>query len=333
MLMTALVDPAAFDKKLFGGAYYGSCVKHFLEDMVIENGLLLADCKSRLIKDLERQINALPSKYGIPIQEYMVKALSNRRRFVELEAPSDSDLSSLIYRCPPDAIFTSPERVTCFKGSVPTETSVLSFLDYQDSRFQNRRRRFQRGHLDLEQLGYTGSKEIFARTVRFAKKLGIYDKQIGRTNSRGIKRFFEGIDYILDIWRKNGYFMTKNSFREVDIYTCIKHGCSKEYRIQAIDRLRDELICPLQEKYSEGEKRCKIKLHLKMDNKNKMHARYLDAQAAILHIDRGFDFFYRRRRFKANPVSFRSPVDLHRQESVVKTLRKWRDELPTAGSL
>ena len=343
MLMTALVDPSAFDRELFGENHYGSCVKHFFEDMVTENGLLFEDRNSGLVKSLVKRVKALPSRYGYSLQRYLETALvsTSRRCFVRLDISSNSDvdlLKRLIHQCPPDAVFTSPERVTDFKEDISAKTLVLSFFDYQDSGFQDRRRYFQRGHLDLKQIGNEMSKEVFVRTIRFATRLGIYDKQIGQANEQGIKRFIAGIDYILELWRKNGYFITQKSFGQVDIYTCERHWRLQEYQMNAghlcenqrgVNLLRNNLIRPLQEKYCNDGSQWKIRLYVKADPRHEMHARYLDAQTAILHIDRGFDLFYRR-EFRANPVSFHSPVvSLRQRESVVETLRRWRS-LPNA---
>ena len=332
MLMTALVDPSAFDRKLFDGNYYGSCAKHFLEDMIIENGLLFADRRTGLVKDMMEKINALPSKYGSPIQTYLTTALKSRCRVVGLETSPDSSanmLKRLIQRCPPDAIFTSPERIDCFKEGIP----ALSFLDYQDSRFQSKRRRYQRGHLDLNQLGDRENEDIFVRTIRFAKKLGIYDKQIGQADEEKIDNFLRGIDYILGLWQKHGYFMNRGVNGQVDIYTCEKRWYRRKHandrdrleNQQRIDMLRCLLVYPLRETYGNGENGWEVNLHVKQDRWNEMHARYLDAGVAVLHIDRGFDFFDRETfRFKSNPVSFRSPVSINTQESIIKTLHRWQ---------
>ena len=61
-------------------------------------------------------------------------------------------------------------------------------------------------------------KDMIIRTVRFAKSLKFYDGHIGLGSNTC--HFWAGIEYILCLWCKHGFFASDQDFGKVKIYAC-----------------------------------------------------------------------------------------------------------------
>lgn len=317
MLMTAFLDLSAFDGKYFDDDCYVSWAKQFLLEMITENGLFLTDRGGeRLQACLSSKILSLPTQYRSFFQAFFDAALKSPSRFINIGDFSHSEIletvRSIQKQYSLDAIFASPDNVDKMRNQGIASHAAHSFLQYPDSEFQLRRRSFRNDHYDLGELEAHECKEVFIRTIRFARHLGIYDRYLGQ-GGRRTRNFCRGIDFILGLWQEHGYFAANPDTQAyIDFYTSEKHWNTagqlttnqlKENE-KAIEQTRSELIERLEEKYSACN--WKMTLHVKQDPDKKMHARYLDAQFAVLDLNSGFDLFDEKGGFRSNQITFKT---------------------------
>lgn len=325
MLMTAFLDLSAFDSQYFEDEFYVSWAKQFIQDMITENGLFLTEWDGERLKSrLNCILRSLPPKYQYEFRIYFEEALRDPSRFIDIGDLSHIELLETVRliqkRYKPDAIFSSPDNMDKIQFIAPC--IVHSFLQYPDSAFQVQRRSFRNDHYDLGELDVHKCKDVFIRTIRFAKHLGIYDRYLGQGGDR-TRNFYRGIDFILGLWKEYGHFAANPETQaHIDFYTCEKHWNKPDpltrrqlrENAKAIEQTQSELIERLKEKYSACN--WNMSLHVKQDPFRKMHARYLDARFAVLDLNSGFDFLDEAGVFKSNQITFKSgevPVSVREQ--------------------
>ena len=156
------------------------------------------------------------------------------------------------------------------------------------------------------------------RSVRFAKWLRFYDAYIGTGNNTS--RFRKGIEYILDLWQQHGFFVVQQGMGSVEIYTGpaeqvwgddedhVKESKLKRNQENHRKVIR-ELVEPLDNQFP-----WPVKLFVKADRDGIFHARYLEAQHAIVRIDRGFDLFKQNGEFRRNFLTLNMAESSHLRE-------------------
>lgn len=308
MLVSALVDPAAFDERHFQDKHYGSWARQFFKEMTTENGLFLADRNKRLlVQGLRQRFLALNEKHRQQLLLCLAEAIKQKR----FHFGDCSDVDTLNICCElidqynPDAVITSPENINRFRNLEvnANPVAVLSFHEYQDSYFQETRRRYIHEYQDLSTMTNQKREDIFFRITRFSTRLRIYDKQIGLCdNEKSLSNFQKGIEFVLDYWphcrnERKGY---------LEIFTCAR---GKKHIL-----LLNEFLKSLKMKYEN----IQFYLFVKRDKSRFMHARYLQTQSAILNVDRGFDLYDTKGNFKSNPIS------LIMGQEIVDTLQVFR---------
>lgn len=321
MLMSALVDPSAFDERHFQDKYYGSWARQFFKEMTTENGLFLADRNERLlVQGLRKRFHALSEKHRQQLLVYLAEAIKQKRFY--FGDCSDADTLNicceLICQYNPDAVVTSPENINRFRnlGINGDPATVFSFHEYQDSNFQEARRRYVHEHQDLAKMTEQERKRIFFKITRFSSHLKIYDKQIGNTDTdarygKSLDRFRKGIEYVLNQW---GPIASKEQKGRLEIFTCARY-LSKDDEFECKPKLLKKFLASI------GKRRSNIQfsLFVKKDSRRSMHARYLQtSQSAIFSLDRGFDFYDSEKNFKLNPISLVTGTE------IVKTLREFQ---------
>ena len=320
MLVSALVDPAAFDERHFQDKHYGSWARQFFKEMTTENGLFLADRDKRLlVQGLRQRFLALNEKHRQQLLLCLAEAIKQKR----FHFGDCSDVDTLNICCElidqynPDAVIASPENINRFRhlGEADSDT-VLSFHEYQDSNFQKARRRYIYEHQDLAQMEATERENIFFRITQFSDHLKIYDKQIGNCSNGPAKyrdnldRFRKGIEFVLNQWphsvqKKEGH---------LEIFTCALHNRKDDKFECEKDIILNRLLKPLRQR----RRTIEISLFVKKDSNRSMHARYLQTQNAVFSIERGFDFYDDEENFKLNPIS------LVMGQGIVDTLQEFR---------
>jgi len=211
----------------------------------------------------------------------------------------------------PDAVITNSEHVDFFRKNC-SQSMVIDLSEYLQSDFEKEREVFTNlPHLD--EIDPNKCEELFTRIVKFAKYLRIYDKQIGHANN--LSGFTKGILYILDLWKKHGYYKDGNG-AQVDIYTTCpppRYSTPEKNRKNVADINRN-LVHKLQKQFQ-----WPVQLHVKEDHTNKFHARYLETQSANLLMERGFDFI----RYDRNSYKFKSSV-IQLKSNASKYLHEFR---------
>ncbi|MBI5375912.1 MAG: hypothetical protein HZA77_10785 [Candidatus Schekmanbacteria bacterium] len=300
--MTAVVAPSAFCKDNYDLPGYRENAEMFLRG-IRSNGLLIVDPDGFLKDNLISEIKTLPIKYKTKINILMEELLKNKRKhFVNcndkgLESFKKNNLLNLAYNvnsiCNTDSLILSEmDREEIQKKNPDFKTMTLNGYIY--SEFEENRRWLMEDVPPIDQLDKKKLAEIITRSIRFAKYLRFYDKQIGR--GKNTSHFRKGIDFILNLWLTNGYFAVQNDL-EVEVITCqkeiiyddepaSKQSEKKNSNQEAYNKVMKELIKPLQEKF-----KWKIKLLVKEDKSGIFHARHLEAQPAVVLFDRGFDLF------------------------------------------
>ena len=285
MIVTAIVDPTALDRKYWkGNKLYQDQIELFLRDIFI-NGLLISDGKGKLLRELAEKIKPIPRHRAITLFEEIKKT----KRVVEYKYPIqyhetwkiccelERELEKLHH--PPDVIITGEDHRRDINTSA---TQVITFTDYINSDFKKKRDDYLI-EKPLHKLNLGERKDLFTRVIRFARKIRIYDKQIGKATS--LSGFKRGISFILRLFKESDFHGNKTV--EVEIYTFPHdHGYTTNPLDQetANNRIR-EFIGELREEFD-----LSLKLFVMNDNEEQHHARYLQTESAILLMERGFDF-------------------------------------------
>ena len=312
MLVSAVLDPSAFDAEYFDALYTIQTVD-FLKG-IQRNGLLIVDSGNRLRDALVRQYEALPSKprgrLRILVEELLLK--KGTRRIIACHLSSSNipsmNLLDLAYNLKGDtkvdALIVGNESLEKLTSDQRYSEDIVPLSEYHDSGFEKDRQHYESQVGPIDTLPESEVKNIIIRSVRFAKWLRFYDPYIGRGNNTN--DFREGIEYILSLWYDHGFFVSQQGAGSVEIFTC-----SDQYiRVQEQHRrIVQELITPLQQRFP-----WPVNFLIKNDPRRIFHARYLETQHAIIRIERGFDFFDQDNEFLRNFFTLNMAESSHLKE-------------------
>ena len=303
MLLSAVVDPAAFDESCFLIPGYKEHA-NFLLRAIRSNVVLLIDPNCQLKTKLISKVQGLPVRHGQSLQIQLVELLKQgNRRFVcckpcDCSHSGDIDLlrvaSQISDRCRVDGLVVGTQTKESLAASGYSGNSIVYLKDYSDSDFERLRHRFmeQLPPLDMLVIGEAG--EIVSRPLRFTKWIRFYDKQIG--SGSNTSHFRKGIEYVLGKWRAEGYFASDPG-GVVEIITVEAdpvrsgddshvQGQKRERNKVAYEKIKSELVDRIRSKYPWD-----IKLYVKQDLNGIFHARHLQTQSSIILFERGFDLF------------------------------------------
>ena len=312
MLVSAVVDPSAFDVAYFDELYTIQTVD-FLKG-IQRNGLLIVDAENRLRDALVKQIVSLPIKpqqrLQFLIQELLLKKKSKRviACFVSLNDIASVPFLDLAYHLKTDtradALIVGKESLETLQSDRRFNESIIPLSEYRDSDFEASRQRYENKIGPIDTLPKTEVDNLVIRSVRFTKWFRFFDPQIGKGNNTS--RFQKGIEYILSLWKDNGFFATQQGIGEVRIYTCeaehIRDDETEHAKESKLKRNQEnyrkivrELIEPLKNQFP-----WPIELFVKSNPDGIFHARYLETQHATINVERGFDMFKTNGGFKRN---------------------------------
>ena len=314
MLVSAVVDPSAFDVVYFDELYTIQTVD-FLKG-IQRNGLLIVDSENRLRDALVEQVVSLPIKpqqrLRFLIQELLLKKKSKRVIvcFVSLNNTSSVSLLDLAYHLKAgtgaDALVVGKESIETLKSDSRFNDGIVPLSEYRDSDFEKDRQRYENQVGPIDELPKLEIEDIIIRSVRFTKWLRFYDAYIG--SGENTSRFRKGIEYILSLWHEHGFFAAEQGIGNVEIFTRsadqIRDDETNRAKESKLERNQEsyrkvlrELIEPLN---SDEGFPWPIKLSVKDDPDGIFHARYLETQHAIIRVDRGFDLFKQNGGFRRN---------------------------------
>lgn len=312
MLVSAVLDPSAFDVEYFDALYTIQMVD-FLKG-IQRNGLLIVDLENRLRDALVKQYEALPSKprgrLRILVEELLLK--KRTRRIIACHLSSSNipamDLLDLAYNLKEDtkadALIVGNESLETLKSDQRFNEGIVPLSEYHDSDFEEDRQRYENRIGPIDTLLESEVADIIIRSVRFTKWLRFYDPYIGRGNNT--RDFREGIEYILSLWYEHVFFESPQETGSVEIFTC------SNQHIQAREqhrRIVQELTTPLQQRFP-----WPLNFLIKNDPRRIFHARYLETQHAVIRIERGFDFFDQNNEFLRNFFTLNMAESSHLRE-------------------
>ena len=312
MLVSAVLDPSAFDAEYFDALYTIQAVD-FLKG-IEKNGLLISDSENRLRDALVKQYKTLPSKprgrLRILVEELLLKKRSRRIIMCHLSSSniSSMDLLDLAYNLKADtevdALIVGNKNLETLKFDQRFNDGIVPLSEYRDSDFEKDRQRYESRIGPIDTLPESEVEDIVIRSVRFTKWLRFYDPYIGRGNNT--RDFREGIEYILSLWYEHGLFASQQGTGGVEIFTC------SDRHIQVREqhrRIVQELTTPLQQRFP-----WPVNFLIKNDPNCIFHARYLETQHAIIRIDRGFDLFKQNGEFRRNFFTLNMAESFHLRE-------------------
>ena len=326
MLVSAVLDPSAFDKDSFDDLY-AIQVEDFLQG-IWRNGVLIVDSERKLQEELFEKAESLPGtgkweRLRILLTD-LLKEKSKRVavRLVSLSNASSVDILDLTrhlkVHTEADILIVGDKDFEALKFTPEYNSHIFPLSKYRDSDFEKERQRYYDGLGPIDTLLESDVKDVISRSVRFTKWLRFYDAYIGSGDNTG--HFRKGIKYILDLWREQGFFATKPDVGSVAIFTCSAEqirddetDSAKESKLERnqenYQKVVRELVEPLSEDFP-----WPIKLSVKDDPDGIFHARYLETQHAIIRIDRGFDLFNQDNEFRRNFFTLNMTESSHLKE-------------------
>ncbi len=326
MLVSAVLDPSAFDAVYFDALYTIQTVD-FLKG-IQRNGLLIVDAENRLRDALVEQVKSLPIKpqqrLRFLIQELLLKKKS-KRVIACVVSPNDISSASLLdlaYHLKTDtetdALIIGEKSLETLKSGGRFSEGIVPLSEYRDSDFETKRQRYESQVGPIDMLSESEVEELIIRSIRFTKWLRFYDAYIGTGNNTS--RFRDGIKYILCLWKKHGFFASQQGIGDVKMFTCsaerIQEGETDHAKQSKLARNQEnhrkvvrDIIEPLDNQFS-----WPVKLFVKDDPNRIFHARFLETQHAIIQIDSGFDLFEPNGKFKRNFFTLNMPASAHLRE-------------------
>ena len=331
MLMSAVLDPSAFDAEDFNDLYRIQA-EDFLQG-IWRNGVLIIDSERKLQEELFKKAASLPIK-GNRLRTLLTDLLKEKSKRVAVPSVLPSNVSSrdlLDLTChlkrdtEPDSLIVGNKNFEKLRFDPEHRHRIVPLSEYRDSNFEKERQRYCDGFGPIDTLSRSEVDEIIIRSIRFSKWLRLYDAYIGSGDNTS--HFRKGIEYILSLWREHGFFTTEQGIGSVEIFTCpaeqIRDDETDSAKESKAERNQEnyqkvvrELVEPLNQDFP-----WPIKLSVKDDPDGIFHARYLETQHAIIRIDRGFDLFKPNGEFRRNFFTLNMIESSH--------LREWRD-LPDA---
>ncbi|MGI6461798.1 MAG: hypothetical protein ACOX5J_17235 [Candidatus Hydrogenedentales bacterium] len=329
MYVAVVLHPDCLKKEHFESEGYSTQARLLFKG-IRSNGLVIVDSDGRLKRMVGNAIRELPTQHGQRLQIWWEEFLKKPKRIVAarpevcaaLKRIDDGVLpGELARKCPVDAVVVDDAR----------EMNEVTLRKYDESEAEERRRSFMDGSGMLDGLAGEHADELIIRAIRYSKWLRFYDKQIGK-GGNNLEAFRRGIGHILALWRRHGHF-TSDKEGGVTIYTCeaspIQGGEmgsrvdeKRRRNCQAHQNVLKKLFDPLRSDFPGW----KIELCVKRQTKDITHPRHLEAQAAIISFERGFDFLKKAKRIAYKRTS------LHVDNKVREHLVEFR-KLPEAEYL
>ena len=326
MLVSAVLDPSAFDAEYFDDLY-AIHAEDFLQG-IWRNGVLIVDSKRKLQEELFKKAESLPSKEK-RLQILLTDILKEKSKRVHVSSVLPSNASSvdildltrhLKAHTEADILIVGNKDFEELRFNPKYSDHIFPLSKYRDSDFEKERQRYYDGLGPIDTLSKSEVEDIIIHSVRFTKSLRFYDAYIG--SGENTSRFRKGIEYILTLWKEHGFFAAEQGIGRVEIFTCPAEqirddetDSAKESKLErnqeSYQKVVRELIEPLN---SDGDFPWPIKLSVKDDPDGIFHARYLETQHAIIRIDRGFDLFNQDNEFRRNFFTLNMAESSHLKE-------------------
>ena len=285
MLVSAVVDPSAFNAEYFDEVY-GPQAIYFLKG-IRKNGLLIVDSEHRLRRSIIDEIQSIPIKYGQQIRliiPELLKRGNKPNRFLACDVPPGDPLDVAYYLrtlTDADVLIVGIKSLEKLKAEGKDNSNVVVLSEYNVSKFEQKREEYEPPTGAIDELSREEVDSLIIRPIRFTKWLRFYDPYIGGDNT---KHFLKGIRYILSLWKEHGFFPLQDR-TGIEIFTRAPRTPGLDTQEQR-QRIVQGLVEPLEQQF-----RLQVKVEIKVDEDRIFHARYLETQHAIIGVERGFDLF------------------------------------------
>ena len=327
MLVSAVLDPSAFDAEHFNDLYTIQA-EDFLQG-IWRNGVLIVDSERKLQEELFERAESLPrtGKWE-RLRILLTDLLKEKSKRVAVRLVSLSNVSSvnlLELTCnlkkdtEADVLILGDENFETLRFNSKYNDGIVKLSRYRDSDFEKERQGYCDGLGPIDAFSRLDVDKIISRSIRFSKRLRFYDKYIAIADNTS--DFLNGIKYILSLWRDHSFFASQQGIGEVEIFTCAEHIREdeeehvKEGKLVRSEenyrRVKRELMEWLQK---EAPQWWQLKIFVKNDPHHIFHARYLETQHAIIRIDRGFDLFNQENAFQRNFFTLNMAEGSHLRE-------------------
>jgi hypothetical protein len=288
MLMTAVIQPEAFDKTHFTNPGYRDQAEMMLRGLE-SNGLLILDPNCRLLKEINDRMDLLSTKDGQQLQIRLAELQKNeRRRVLMAERTVCSCPLSLPLLEAAKAVHSAARTDTLIvdsashaslqaNGSAPKDMTPLS--SYISSDFERKRHYCLDQIPPIDKMAPGEFDGHMIRLTRFAKRLRFYDKQIGKGSSLG--GFRSGIGKILSLWVAYSHFPRPTLSAE--IYTCVQKTHDPT------DVVHTRILGSLVRKLA-SDNGLRITFYFKEDSPALTHDRFLQTDSVPVYFSKGFDY-------------------------------------------
>jgi hypothetical protein len=287
MMMSSVVDPSAFDPSCFKTTEDRTQAELFFRG-IGDNGILVVDGESYLRDQLVEKLRSLPQKIGQQLEIRLEELLKEGKRKVvrldDLRLPR-RPLTELVYnmktRGRADMLLISRRNLARLREKGVRDADLITVPEYFDSRFEKQRHRYMDQMPTIDQIPKEEVERMIGRAIKYSRWLRFFDKLIGKgSNQPG---FLRGISFVLNLWKKDGYFASRGEVDFVEIITCSPKD------EDAVARVRCKLINPLRKEFG-WDIRLRLKSRNGFPHPRYLHPRYLQAQQGVFLFEGGFDF-------------------------------------------
>lgn len=328
MLVSAVLDPSAFDAEYFNDLYTIQA-EDFLQG-IWRNGVLIVDSGRKLQEELFKKAESLPGTgKGKRLQILLTDLLKDKSKRVTVRSGllDNRSLVSLLdltvhlkAHTGSDILIVGDKDFEELRFNPKYKDHIFPLSKYRDSDFEKERQRYYDGLGPVDTLSKPEVEDIIIHSVRFTKWLRFYDAYIG--SGGNTSHFRKGIEYILTLWKKHGFFATESDIGSVEIFTrSAEHiwddetNHAKESKLAQNQENYQKIIREFRDPLNSDENfPWPIELSVKDDPDGIFHARYLETQHAIIRVDRGFDLFNQNNEFRRNFFTLNMAESSHLRE-------------------
>ena len=204
MLMSAVLDPSAFDAEDFNDLYRIQA-EDFLRG-IWRNGVLIVDSERKLQEELYKKAASFPIKSN-RLRTLLTDLLKEKSKRVAVPSVLPSNVSStdlLDLTChlkrdtEPDGLIVGSENFEKLRFDPEHRHGIVPLSEYRDSNFEKLREKYFDGLEPIDMLSESEVRDVIRRSVRFSKWLRFYDAYIGSGDNTS--HFRKGIEYILSLF-------------------------------------------------------------------------------------------------------------------------------------
>jgi hypothetical protein len=293
MLVTTVPSPEAFGYRLVEDPLYARCAKEYLRG-VIRNGLILVDSQNELRQCLGEAIANAPASTRSLFEEILkMDSGPASKRIVQCRPGgrvldwSDGETVSFAAEVQADAVVVAYLPVAEDAGTPTKGIEVSSLAVYDESRAEEKRRRYAEDLPHFENTGRGELRELLMCALRYTTWLRFYDPIIGKVTRRELGAWRDGLGFVLECWREATRCASR---RESAVEIVTKFPAGGGAPAEVAGRIQDALVAPLQSEFGVDF----AEPRLKQDHHGKFHARHLQTESLPIHFDRSFDLFETR---------------------------------------